>query len=266
MNKYLHFEGKKWSYEISGNENAIPVFLLHGFCESSELWRHFVSMLDSSYCIVCIDQPGFGQTDRVENWNFDLVANFLNHFLDHFDKKDCLLIGHSMGGYSAAAFQKLYSDRVKGICFFHSHPFADSEEKKAGRDKAARLVQNHGSEKFIRELIHSIYSKDFISSNPEELQTQVLESQKASPLAVTDGLMAMKNREDLSKYFIDVQQPIQYIIGAEDKTLEPASIWKGTYLAQANLISYLSQSAHAGMIEEPMESASAINQFLEYCR
>lgn len=266
MNKYLQFEGKNWAYEISGNESGTVVFMLHGFCESSELWRHFISKLDNSYCFVSIDQPGFGKTDRIENWDFDLVAKFLNHFLDHFDKKDCLLIGHSMGGYSAAAFQKLYSDRLKGLCFFHSHPFPDSEEKKAGRDKAMRLVQNHGREKFIRELILSIYYKEFFSSNPQELAEQVLESQKTSQLGVIDGLKAMKNREDLAMHSIDAQQPIQYIIGALDKTLEPASIWKGTFMAQANLISYLSQSAHAGMIEEPEQSSSEVNRFLDYCR
>jgi len=37
-----------------------PLLLLHGFCESGEMWRYFADSLSTQYRVICPDLPGFG--------------------------------------------------------------------------------------------------------------------------------------------------------------------------------------------------------------
>ena len=45
------------------------------------------------------------------------------------------MIGHSMGGYITLAFAEKFPEKLKGLGLFHSTAYADSEEKKVGREK-----------------------------------------------------------------------------------------------------------------------------------
>jgi len=39
-----------------------PLLLLHGFCESGEMWHYFADSLSTQYRVICPDLPGFGNS------------------------------------------------------------------------------------------------------------------------------------------------------------------------------------------------------------
>ena len=45
-------------YTDKGKGNTLV--LLHGFCESKEMWFEFVDELSDDFRVICIDLPGFG--------------------------------------------------------------------------------------------------------------------------------------------------------------------------------------------------------------
>src|SRR5690606_32903791 len=88
-----------------------------------------------------IDLPGFGNSDLMENLTIEKMAEAVNAVLEHLNMERCIMVGHSMGGYVSLAFAEQHADKLAGLCMFHSHPFADSEEKKEGRMKAIEFIR-----------------------------------------------------------------------------------------------------------------------------
>ena len=63
--KYVNLENKRIAYQTKGRGPA--VVLVHGFCEDSTIWNEFKNdLLEEKYRVVCIDLPGFGQSEVIE--------------------------------------------------------------------------------------------------------------------------------------------------------------------------------------------------------
>ena len=48
------------SYRESGS--GFPIILIHGFCESKEIWKDHEEKLSQNYRVICPDLPGFGES------------------------------------------------------------------------------------------------------------------------------------------------------------------------------------------------------------
>ena len=115
--------------DSGGTGNAL-VFL-HGFCESKEIWSDFTKQLLQEYRVVLLDLPGYGEnTAPREKYSIDNNADFVREVLQYLNINKCILIGHSMGGYTAMAFAEKYPELLSGVVMFHSSALPDTEEKK----------------------------------------------------------------------------------------------------------------------------------------
>ena len=56
-------------------------------------------------------------------------------------EKPYIIVGHSMGGYAALAFTRMYPERVSGLGLVSSQVLADPPERKEGRYKSAADVE-----------------------------------------------------------------------------------------------------------------------------
>ena len=63
-----------------------------------------------------------------------------------------------IGTGAGLAFAEKYPDRVTALGLFHSTAYADSEEKKTGRQKSIEFIRNNGSAAFIRQSIPNLFS------------------------------------------------------------------------------------------------------------
>ncbi|WP_442933513.1 alpha/beta fold hydrolase [Micromonospora sp. CPCC 206060] len=99
------------------------VVLVHGFCLDMGTFHFQRKMLAErgDYRIVAYDQPGHGQSGRLETGEYDLavLGRTLRAVIDRTTPEGPLvLVGHSMGGMTIMAFAELYpelfGDRVVG--------------------------------------------------------------------------------------------------------------------------------------------------------
>ncbi|PCH53518.1 MAG: alpha/beta hydrolase, partial [Flavobacteriaceae bacterium] len=126
-------------YTSAGTGSTIV--LLHGFLENSTMWNEITKVLSKKNNVICIDLLGHGKT---ENHGYIHTmkdqAEMVKAVLNHLRLRKYVLIGHSMGGYIALAFIKLFPQNVKGLCLMNSTALPDSEEKKINRDRAIKAV------------------------------------------------------------------------------------------------------------------------------
>jgi pimeloyl-ACP methyl ester carboxylesterase len=131
MLKQIHFKETTLHYQVTGNGPV--VMLVHGFGETAVIWDRITSEL-TEYRWIIPDLPGSGRSGLIEDMSMEGMAESLLAILDNEKLSDCIMIGHSMGGYITLAFSEKYESRLRGFGLFHSTAYADSEEKKKKRN------------------------------------------------------------------------------------------------------------------------------------
>src|SRR5436305_2406122 len=84
-----------------------PVLLLHGFPDSSHLWRHQIAALaGAGYRVIAPDLRGFGQSDRpegVDSYRLERLLGDVIGLLDLIDAERVRVVGHDWGAFLAWA-------------------------------------------------------------------------------------------------------------------------------------------------------------------
>ena len=118
-----------------------------------------------------------------------------------------------MGGYVALAFAKLYPEKLLGYCLFHAQPYADSAEKREGRNKAIDFVNKYGNGKYFKGLIPMLFAHDFIKNNENILIEIVDAGSNMTSKGVIYQLQAMRDRPDNQMVLVNSKVPVCFIIG-----------------------------------------------------
>ena len=102
-----------YSHCIGSN---LPLIFLHGYMDNGLCFDRIADRFLDTYDIYLLDAPGHGQSsDPVNSKNNNDLIESLHTFCAVNELKDCIFIGHSMGGVQAAVFASLYPDLTKAI-------------------------------------------------------------------------------------------------------------------------------------------------------
>ena len=89
--------GKGTYYEVYGSGE--PLFLLHGYAQSSKYWLPFVSGFQDKFTVYVVDLQGHGKSDIFdENWTIRSVAENLHDLIEYLELEKIKAIGFSYGG------------------------------------------------------------------------------------------------------------------------------------------------------------------------
>ena len=104
-----------------------PVMLLHGFPDSSKLWRHQVPFLvENGFRVVVPDLRGFGESDApegVDSYGLLNVLQDITGILDELDIPSAHVVGHDFGAAAAWVLGSVFPDRVdKLVALSVGHP------------------------------------------------------------------------------------------------------------------------------------------------
>lgn len=243
-----------------GKGNAIV--LLHGYLETLEVWESFIPLLAKNYRIITLDLPGHG----LSGWNggvhtMEFMADTVKGVLDKLGVKECLPVGHSMGGYVTLAFAKKYPEAAKGLCLLHSSPNPDTEEKKANRDREIELIRADKLHLIVQAAIPNTFAKQNVERFREEIQAIEERAEIADKHGIIACLQGMKEREDMNSFLEEYGKPHLLVFGKGDNliTWEVAETLMAKLKNADTLI--LENSGHEGFIEEPELSANGILAF-----
>lgn len=194
------------AYSTEGKGNCL--LLLHGFCEDSSMWDSFKMPFLKNYRVICPDLPGFGLSEAKEQISMEIMAGCINEILEKEGIEKCFFVGHSMGGYVAMAFAEQFPEKLSGLCLFHSHPFADTEDKKENRRKTIEFMKRWGSAPFVRELIPKLFKKEFARDNTDLLSSMIAKAEKYPQTAIVAATNAMIERPDRSEILKNLNCPL----------------------------------------------------------
>ncbi|PWT72080.1 MAG: alpha/beta hydrolase [Bacteroidetes bacterium] len=244
--------------------------LIHGFAEDMSIWHHQIDYLKNKFRLIIPDIPGSGGSSPLTLFKngsppaiMDDYAACLLHLLDQEGIEKCNLVGHSMGGYVALAFAELYPSRINKLSLFHSTAFPDSEEKKAARRKSNEFIKSYGSAPFIEQAIPNLFDEPFRKSSPEKIENLIERYANFPAEALVSYYEAMILRPDRTHVLQNFKNPVQFIIGENDKAVPLEQSLRQCHIPQISYIHVLEKSAHMGMLEDPDETNRMLENFLD---
>lgn len=96
-----------------------PVVLLHGFPDSSHLWRHQIpALVDAGFRVIAPDLRGFGRSDKphaVEDYALPVVVRDVVGLLDELGVERADVVGHDWGAAVGWVLAALAPDRVRRL-------------------------------------------------------------------------------------------------------------------------------------------------------
>lgn len=260
---YYTYKEAKIHYQVKGKGRA--VVLLHGFLCSMQIWSHLVPELSKKYKVIVIDLPGHGQSECIGYIHkMEMVADTVKAVLNHLQLRKYVLIGHSMGGYISLAFAEKYMENLRGLVLFHSTALADNEERKAGRDKAIRVVKKNRA-KYLHESLKKWFYPVNIKKNPAMFKQAEDIAGQASTQGIIAALEGMKQRKNTEVVLKFSKVPVMFIVGLYD-LLIPLETNRHIYsLPEKGRVLLLEHSAHMGFFEEPDSVVKGLFPYLREC-
>lgn len=254
------------------------VVLLHGFCETGEIWQDFIPALSKNFRVIVPDLGGFGQStallpentknkisdDISKEISIETLANQVVVLLDFLKIKKAIFIGHSLGGYVILAMQAnaTWQKYIQKIGLFHSSALADSTEKKKQRTKVIEHIKKIGVERYIESFVTPLFSKSNVAKMPEKIAFLENICKKTPLQTLLSVTAAMRERPDTTQALTQAQVPVLFIIGKDDNAIPLESYEKQIFLPQNAVIHILADVGHMGMLEKPAQTLKIV---LDFC-
>lgn len=238
-----------------------PIVLLHGFCGSHAYWKYIIEDLSTHYRVIAIDLRGHGKSAVSEDpFSIEEMAHDVQLLLQQLEIEQATVFGHSLGGYITLALFENNPELVEAFGLVHSAATPDSEEAKAGRDKAVNRIREEGMSGFIDDLAQKLFAKKNTETKTNEIECVKKIGVTTKVNGAVGALSAMKERKDRQHVIKESDAHILLVAGKEDQIIpiENALGAKGPNIQQV----ILEESGHMSMLEEPTGLVEAMSQFL----
>jgi pimeloyl-ACP methyl ester carboxylesterase len=213
----LEYKSINIFYKDEGQGSAIV--LLHGFLEDSAMWNDLIPELSKNNRVISIDLLGHGNTGSLRYVHtMSDMANAVKAVLKHLKLRKLTFIGHSMGGYVALDFAKLFPDSIKGLCLLNSTYEADDAERKALRARANKMVQTN-YENMVRMSFANLFSTESKLKHKDAYDKALLIALKTPIQGYMAANEGMRLREDSSVFFAEASFKKMMLLGKKDTIL-----------------------------------------------
>ena len=242
-------------------EGKTNLVLLHGFCENNTCFDKQVLLFKDHCKVIIPDLPGFGQSDTYDNLSISSMAKDIHSLLLFLQIKDCIMIGHSMGGYVTLSFEQQFPEMLLGFGLLHSTAAEDSAERKEKRNQVVNFLRSQGKKAYIENFIPGLYSAENRS------KSYVREAIEVGLNTEVDGIihaaLAMRDRPDLQTLLGQTEKPVYFGIGEKDELIPSDIMLHQAASCEKAFLTLFENTAHMAMEEEPEKLSSSILKYLQ---
>lgn len=264
MKHTLVANGRRIAFHVNGRAKSLPLVLLHGFCEDHTVWNSLLPLL-KKHRLVRVDLPGFGGSDLAPAPGMDQYADAVCAVLNELGLARCVMIGHSMGGYTALAFAEKYPERLAGWGLFHAHPFADGETQRDNRRRGIETLQSGKKDLYVAQLFPALFAPDFAAARPEIVETLVRRGRRQPAEGILAALQGMLERPDRTAVLRAAAVPVLFLLGEKDQLVPAEHRQAMTSLPRVADIQLLPGVGHMAMFEAPEKAAAIVSEFHAFC-
>lgn len=249
--KKIQINGIELAYIRQGN--GTPLVLLHGFPLDHHVWDEIVPLLEDTFDLIIPDLRGFGASTTIDTpYTMDDFASDINGLLNNLGIEKTAIVGHSMGGYVALAFARLYPKRMSGLGLVASQVLADPPDRKEARYKSAAEV----AEKGVGGVVDTMAPKFTSDQRLQEFSRNIMERQQ--PEAYIGALKAMAERQDATPLLASMQYPVVLVHGDADMLIPVERAQEVKNAIPSAHFTEISGASHLPMLESAELTAESL--------
>jgi|SRR5947209_15955641 len=269
-------DGRRIGYDDSGGP-GVPVVLLHGFPLDRTVWDEQTAALAGAR-VIRVDLRGCGESEPSDGPALmEVLAGDVAGLLDALHAERAALVGHSIGGYVALAFFRMYAERVAGLALVASHvagdasqnPSADPAQRElgAGRDAlAARLERDGTMDAAIESYLPRYFAPYVYAEKPALVERARALMARQDAKGCAQLVRGMQQRLDSDDLLEDIGVPALVVAGTQDHYLTAASLREtAARIRDADFVA-LDHVGHLPLWEAPEATADALAAFAQRVR
>ena len=238
-----------------------PILLLHGLLGNTTMWNNLKPHLSKNNRVVCIDLLGHGKTECLGAIHtMEDMAEAVDAVLNKLEIQSSILIGHSMGGYVALAYAKLFSSKVSGLCLLNSTYKADDEKLKQLRTRANKMVK-HNFKTMVQISFTNLFAPQSRIDHKGAIKSALSGALKTSTKGYIAAQEGMKIRPDRKDVFKQLKCKKLIIIGEKDTVIDGPILIKESKELQTEVVEL--SEGHMSYIENYEEFTYKIMHFIE---
>lgn len=265
QHRTIMVDGHMVHYRDEGRNNKKTLVLLHGFLQNLDVWSPYVLSYMHDFRVITIDLPGHGHTDSFgEVHSMDFMARMVKTVLDETGVNQCVMLGHSMGGYVALAFAEHYPYSLRGLGLINSHALSDSESHRESRLAVCSQVKENRAS-YIVNFVPTLFddsNRATLSQDIKDLQDQCLETRTEAIIAAQKGMM---NRPSRISVLQQLEIPVLFIYGKNDNRIPLEIAISQAMIPHHAEILLLDHVGHMSFLENRDYLKPRIKNFVDTC-
>jgi 2-succinyl-6-hydroxy-2,4-cyclohexadiene-1-carboxylate synthase len=293
--------GVPHAYDLTTPTSCLDTLVfIHGWLNSRGYWQPVISHLTVDFQCLSYDLRGFGESQPKTRSNFshqgtklDLASVYRSQVTNPFDSpyapiayaqdlaallqklniKSAWLVGHSLGGTIALWAAEQMPDIVKGvICINAGGGIYLKESFEQFRTVGQQFLQVRPRWLSQLPLIDLLFTRANVARPLERYwaRQRVIDFVTADPEAALGSLLDSTTEEEINRLpqlVAQLQQPVYFIAGAEDKVMEPKYVrhlasFHSLFQYSGDNVIEIPDCGHLAMLEQPDAVATEIRRLV----
>jgi pimeloyl-ACP methyl ester carboxylesterase len=139
---------------------------LHGFGEDHRVWSDFLPLFSWPLECLVVDYSAWVDCVEIKDYALKIMSDLPTN-------SKFILVGHSMGGYIALSMAEQFENQIEKVVMLHSSPFADTEEKKLGRQRTIDFLKKYPVKDFLGPFVPNLFAPTYAESHAELMNISV---------------------------------------------------------------------------------------------
>jgi pimeloyl-ACP methyl ester carboxylesterase len=239
--------------DVATDGKGEAIVLIHGFPMTRDIWDAQAEKLAKHMLVIRPDLRGMGRSSVPDGpYLMEVLAGDIAAVLDAHGIERATLVGHSLGGYVALAFCRMYSERVAQLALVCSRLAADSPEIAHNREElAARAEREDRIDVVVNAYVPRLFARATLESRSPLVNLAREIASKNTARGAAAMLRGMAQRVDSYDIAEDLEMPVLIVAGGADQVNDPAEAEEMRRAFPLGLLQILGGSGHLPMLEQP---------------
>ncbi|WP_294228493.1 3-oxoadipate enol-lactonase [uncultured Shimia sp.] len=245
-------------YRDEGDPNGAPVLFINSLGTTLHLWDPILPHLPDGLRIIRYDMRGHGETEvPPAPYSMGTLVKDAEALLEHFNVKDALVVGLSIGGMVTQGLAVKRLDLVRAIVLSNTAAKIGSPKMWEERIDALRT---RGLPAMSDDIMMRWFSRDFQTRPELSHWKAMLESTPAEGYA---GCCAAIQGTDFYTPTSGLRLPTLGIAGSEDGATPPDLVRETVELIPGARMELLRRTGHLPCVENPETYAALLTDFMK---
>lgn len=224
------------------------IIFLHGWANSSEVFRPLSYYLKNNFRIYAPDLPGFGNTPIEKPMTLKDYADFIYELIKNNNIKDPIITGHSFGGAVAAKLAIIHPEIMSKLILVGTSAIRESNFKINFTKKSARIIKN-----FLPKKVQQFILKFLRLDNSDYAKIENPYLKETFKIVIKDNL---------APELPLIKIPTLVIWGNKDTETPPKEGEKIAKLIPNAKFEIIKNAGHHVFLDKPLEFINEIKKFI----